>query len=112
LSHSVFHVSVYPFGETISRCYNAKDTNLSPRTGKDYDGLSFSSNPPKAGVKAVTTTIDQVNGTGHLKVNWTGGDHWVVVPTDTTVINWMYKGMASFWSRVLSGIVTEIIGGK
>ena len=50
----------------IYRYYSTKDTNLSPRTGIDYDGLSFSSNPPKAGVKSVTTTIDQVNGTGHL----------------------------------------------
>ena len=63
--------------------------------------------PPKKGVSAVVTTIQQVNATGLLKVIYTGGTHYLVVPPNGTVIDWMNQGMDSIWSQVLSDVVVE-----
>jgi len=90
--------------------YNAtKSKNLAPRNGKDYDGVSFSTNPPKPGQKAVATTINTVNATGLLHAVQ-HGTHVSVVPTGVPIQIWMSMGMNSIWSQTLSAIVIEVKG--
>ena len=95
----------------IYRYYSSKTENLSPRQGIDYDGLSFSTKPPRAGVPAVVTTIEQVNATGVLTAIQTSGTHVVIIPTTGTVNQWMREGQSSIWTQTLSGIVVEWDGG-
>ena len=97
---------------TIYRYYSSKTENLAPRIGKDYDGLSFSTKPPKPGIHAVVTTIEQVNATGILLAIRTGGSHVTVIPTNGSVIQWMEQGQSSMWTETLSGIVVEWDGGN
>ena len=90
--------------------YNASKTkNLAPRIGRDYDGLSFSTIPPKPGQKAVCTTINTVNSTGLLQAIQVG-THVSIVPTFAPVTSWMAAGMDSVWTKVLSAIVFEVKG--
>ena len=102
-----------PPSETIIyRYYSSKTENLSPRPGIDYDGLSFSTKPPRPGVSAVVTTIEQVNATGILTaVPPNKGTHVTVIPTNGTVNQWMSQGQSSIWSQTLSLIVVEWDGG-
>lgn len=100
-----------PQSTLIYRYYSSKTKNLSPRTGIDYDGLSFSTKPPRPGVSAVITTIEQVNATGNLIAISTGGSHVTIVPTNGTVDQWMSQGQSSIWSQTLSEIVVEWDGG-
>ena len=97
---------------TIYRYYASKTENLAPRIGKDYDGLSFSTKPPRRGVSAVVTTIEQVNSTGVLMAMPTGGSHVTVIPTNGTVIQWMEQGQSSTWSQALASVVFEWDGGN
>ena len=95
----------------IYRYYASKTENLAPRLGKDYDGLSFSTKPPKPGVKAVQTTIGAVNATEILQATLDNKAHVTVKPKGTgTVAMWMAMGQNSPWSQVLSLIVIEIEG--
>ena len=96
-----------PSSTVIYRYYSSKTENLSPRAGIDYDGLSFSTKPPRPGVSAVVTTIEQVNATGILTAIPNGGTHVTVIPTNGTVNQWMYQGQSSIWSQTLSLIVVE-----
>ena len=96
----------------IYRYYASKTENLAPRVNVDYDGLSFSTKPPKPGVSAVVTTIEQVNETGILHATFTGSTHVSIVPTNGTVIQWMEQGQSSVWSQVLSEVVVEWDGGN
>lgn len=91
----------------IYRYYSSKTENLAPRPGKDYDGLSFSTKPPRPGVSAVVTTIEGVNATGVLLAMPTGGSHVTVIPTNGSVSQWMAQGQSSIWSQTLSAIVIE-----
>ena len=100
-----------PTPTVIYRYYSSKTENLSPRQGIDYDGLSFSTKPPRPGVSAVVTTIEQVNATGILTAIPTGGTHVTVIPTNGTVNQWMSQGQSSIWSQTLSLIVLEWDGG-
>ena len=100
-----------PSQTVIYRYYATKTDNLSPRPGIDYDGLSFSTKPPRPGVSAVVTTIEQVNATGILKAIPTGGTHVTVIPTSGNVTQWMEQGQSSVWSQTLSLIVIEWDGG-
>ena len=100
-----------PTPTVIYRYYSSKTENLSPRPGIDYDGLSFSTKPPRPGVPAVLTTIEQVNATGILTAFPTGGTHVTVIPTNGTVNQWMSQGQSSIWSQTLSLIVVEWDGG-
>ena len=100
-----------PTPTVIYRYYSSKTENLSPRSGIDYDGLSFSTKPPRPGVSAVVTTIEQVNATGILTAIPTGGAHVTVIPTNGTVNQWMSQGQSSIWSQTLSLIVVEWDGG-
>ena len=104
-------VGPMPTPTIIYRYYSSKNENLSPRQGVDYDGLSFSTKPPRLGVSAVITTIEQVNATGILTAIPTGGTHITVMPTNGTVIQWMEQGQSSIWSQTLSMIVVEWDGG-
>ena len=96
-----------PKSTPIYRYYSSKTKNLAPRPGKDYDGLSFSTTPPRPGVPAVVTTIEEVNATGILVAMPTGGSHVTVMPTNGTVLQWMEQGQSSMWSQTLSNIVIE-----
>ena len=95
----------------LYRYYASKTENLSPRVGKDYDGLSFSTLPPRPGIKAVMTTVDAINATGILKAIPTSSVHYIIVPTNATVTEWMVQGQGSLWSYMLSTTVIEITGG-
>ena len=97
---------------TIYRYYSSKTENLAPRPNIDYDGLSFSTNPPRPGISAVVTTIEAVNSTGILQAIPTGGAHVVIIPTTGTVEQWMNQGQNSVWSKTLSSIVLEWDGGN
>ena len=92
---------------TIYRYFSSKTENLAPRKGKDYDGLSFSTIPPRPGVSAVETTIEQIDSTGILKAYKTSSTHVVVVPINGNVKQWMEEGMSSSWSQALSTVVIE-----
>ena len=92
----------------IFRYYSSKTKNLAPRKGVDFDGLSFSTKPPKPGVEAVVTTIEEVNATGILKAIPTGGTHVIIVPVGGTVLQWMEQGQSSIWTQMLSSVVTEV----
>ena len=96
-----------PKSTPIYRYYSSKTENLAPRPGKDYDGLSFSTTPPRPGVSSVVTTIEEVNATGILVAMPTGGSHVTVMPTNGTVLQWMEQGQSSTWSQTLSNIVIE-----
>ena len=87
-----------------------KTENLAPRIGKDFDGLSFSTKPPRDGVKAVATTINTVNATGILCAVKNGSSHVVVFPKIGSVTMWMAQGHDSIWTKTLSAIVWEIEG--
>ena len=91
----------------IYRYYSSKTENLAPRPGKDYDGLSFSTIPPRPGISAVVTTIEEINATGILMAMPTGGSHVTVIPTNGSVLQWMSQGQSSMWSQTLSAIVIE-----
>ena len=91
----------------IYRYYASKTENLAPRRGVDYDGLSFSTRPPRPGVAAVVTSIEHVNSTGNLMAIRTGGAHVIIIPTNGTVKQWMQKGQNSIWTKTLSNIVIE-----
>ncbi len=92
----------------IYRYYSTKSSNLVPRTGIDYDGLSFSTVPPsKRQYPAVKTTIEAINATGVLTVVQ-NGSHVSVVPVNGTVSEWMNQGESSDWTQILSSIVIEI----
>lgn len=91
----------------IYRYYSSKNENLAPRQGIDYDGLSFSTKPPRPGVSAVVTTVEQVNFTGMLKATLNEGTHATITPVNGTVEQWMKQGQSSIWTRVLSAIVVE-----
>ncbi len=93
-------------GTVIYRYYSSKTENLAPRVGKDYDGLSFSTIPPTNGKPYTVTTIEQINSTGIL-IAERQGNHVSVRPTNGTVLEWMYQGMNSIWSKTLSNIVVE-----
>ena len=95
-----------PSGTVIYRYYSSKTGNLAPRVGKDYDGLSFSTIPPINGKPYTVTTIEQINSTGIL-IAERQGTHVSVRPTNGTVLEWMYQGMNSIWSKTLSSIVVE-----
>ena len=92
----------------LYRYYASKTDNLAPRLGKDYDGLSFSTRPPRPGIKAVMTSVDAINSTGIMQAVKTSDTHYVVVPVGIPVTTWMLKGMSSIWSQVLSNIVIEM----
>ena len=95
----------------IYRYYASKTDNLAPRPGKDYDGLSFSTKPPRPGVEAVQTTIGAVNATGILEATLDSKIHVTVKPTGGgTVAMWMAMGQNSPWTQALSLIVVEIEG--
>ena len=96
----------------IYRYYSSKTENLAPRQGIDYDGLSFSTKPPRPGVSAVVTTVEQVNFTGILKATLNEGTHVTITPVNGTVEQWMKQGQSSIWTRVLSAIVVEWDGGN
>ena len=96
----------------IYRYYSSKEENLAPRPNIDYDGLSFSTRPPRPGVKAVITTIDTVNSTGILNATQNSSGHVTITPTNGTVIEWMQQGQSSIWSQTLSNIVVEWDGGN
>ena len=96
-----------PKDTIIYRYYASKSDNLAPRIGVDYDGLSFSTKPPKPGISAVVTTIEQVNATGVLWAIPTGGTHVTIIPVNGNVEEWMRQGQSSIWSQTLSGIVVE-----
>ena len=89
------------------RYHSSKTENLSPRPKIDYDGLSFSTKPPRIGVSAVFTTIEEINATGILTAIADGGSHVVVIPTNGTVQQWMDQGDNSLWTKVLSSLVIE-----
>ena len=95
-----------PSGTIVYRYYSSKTENLAPRAGRDYDGLSFSTIPPVNGKPYTVTTIEQINSTGIL-IAERQGTHVTVRPTNGTVLEWMYQGMDSIWSRTLSEIVVE-----
>ena len=80
---------------------------MSPRPKIDYDGLSFFTKPPRIGVSAVFTTIEEINATGILTAIADGGSHVVVIPTNRTVQQWMDQGDNSLWTKVLSSLVIE-----
>lgn len=101
-----------PKGTAIYRYYSSKTKNLAPRDKIDYDGLSFSTKPPRVGISAVVTTIEQLNSTGILFATPTGGSHVTVIPTNGTVKQWMEQGQSSVWSQTLAGIVVEWDGGN
>jgi len=101
-----------PSSTVIYRYYASKTENLSPRPKIDYDGLSFSTKPPRSGVSAVVTTIESVNATGILTAIPDGGAHVTIVPTNGTVNQWMDQGQSSIWSQTLAGIVIEWDGGN
>ena len=84
---------------------------MAPRPNIDFDGLSFSTRPPRKGVKAVATTIGIVNSTGMLTAVPTGGTHITIIPTIGTVQEWMNQGHSSVWTQILSNIVIEWDGG-
>ncbi len=94
----------------IYRYHLSKIENLSPRQNIDYDGLSFSTRPPRPGVRAVATTIEQVNATGILIAIPTGGTHVTIIPSNGSVEQWMRQGQNSLWSQTLSSIVVELGG--
>ena len=95
----------------IYRYYASKTENLAPRSGIDYDGLSFSTKPPRPGVKAVQTTVGAVNATGILEATLDSKLHVTVKPTGSgTVLMWMAMGQNSPWTQALSLIVVEIEG--
>lgn len=96
-----------PSPTVIYRYYASKTENLAPRPDVDYDGLSFSTRPPRPGVPAVVTTIEEVNATGTLMAFPTSRSHVLVVPVNGTVKQWMDQGQSSIWSRQLSSIVVE-----
>ena len=101
-----------PDGSTIIyRYYASKTSNLAPRENRDYDGLSFSSKPPRKGVNAVVTTVEAVNATGTLRAIHTSGNHYIIVPVNGTVVQWMNEGHDSIWTQSLSMIVIELSGG-
>ncbi|MBQ7232472.1 MAG: RHS repeat-associated core domain-containing protein [Bacillales bacterium] len=101
-----------PDGSTIIyRYYASKTSNLAPRENIDYDGLSFSSKPPRKGVNAVVTTVEAVNATGTLRAIHTSGNHYIIVPVNGTVVQWMNEGHDSIWTQSLSMIVIELSGG-
>ena len=102
-------VTTSPSDVVIYRYNATKSKNLAPRSGKDYDGLSFSTVPPKSGQKAVATTISAVNATGLLTAVQKGS-HVSIVPTGVPVTLWMSMGMDSIWSQTLAAIVVEIEG--
>ena len=93
----------------IYRYHATKTKNLWPRSGIDFDGVSFSTHY-RPGVKAVATTIEDVNASGILYAFETGNGHVLVVPTNGTVKQWMYEGKNAIWSKRLSSIVYEING--
>ena len=90
----------------------------------DYDGLSFSLNPPTRSKQypVAVTTIEAVNAAGILTTDQKGNhvsikpvngtvNDWItqgIVPTNRTVAEWMAQGMNSHWSSILSSIVIEI----
>ena len=105
-------VAIRPTVPTVIFRYHAsKQENLAPRPGIDFDGLSFSTKPPRPGVSAVVTTIEEINSTGILMAIPTGGSHVIVVPTNAPVVQWMRQGQSSIWSFILSRTVTEWNGG-
>ena len=102
-------ITTDPSDVVIYRYNTTKNKNLAPRKGIDYDGLSFSTIPPKSGQKAVCTTINTVNSTG-LLLTIQKGTHVAIVPAHATVETWMATGMDSIWSKTLSVIVFEVRG--
>ena len=96
-----------PNDTIVYRYHSSKTENLSPRPKIDYDGLSFSTKPPRIGVSAVFTTIEEINATGILTAIADGGSHVVVIPTNGTVQQWMDQGDNSLWTKVLSSLVIE-----
>ena len=69
--------------------------------------MSFSTKPPKNGISAIVTTIEEVNSTGVLMAVQNGSTHVTIRPTNATVLQWMNEGEASIWSQTLSWIVIE-----
>ena len=57
------------------------------------------------------TTVDAVNATGILKVIQTSATHYIIVPVNATVIQWMMEGHNSIWTQTLSMVVIELSGG-
>ena len=91
----------------IYRYHATKEENIAPRKNKDYDGLSFSTKPPKPHqFPAVYTTIDAVESTGIL-TTVRKGSHVSIVPTNDSVMEWINQGQDSQWSQALSDIVIE-----
>ena len=101
-----------PEDTVIYRYHSSKTSNLAPRPGIDYDGLSFSTRPPRPGVDAVVTTVNTVNATGVLRANVGAHGHVTIVPVGATVEQWMNEGQGSLWSQTLSAIVVEWDGDK
>ena len=95
---------------TIYRYYSSKTNNLSPRPGIDYDGLSFSTRPPRPGVSAVMTTVEQVNATMFLCAvqDPKNKTHYLILPTNGTINQWMDQGQSSIWTQALANIVIEL----
>ena len=97
-----------PTVTVIYRYHSTKTSNLAPRAGIDFDGLSFSTIPPSANqYPAVMTTIEAVNATGVLSAVRVG-THVSIIPTTGTVGQWMAEGQNSLWSQALSLIVIEM----
>ena len=101
----------YQSETTIYRYYTTKTDNLAPRPGEDFDGLSFSLNPPTRSKQypVVVTTIEAVEATGIL-TTVQKGTHVSIVPTNGTVAEWMDQGQNSCWSFTLSLIVIQLGG--
>lgn len=78
--------------ELIYRYRSSKTENLAPRSGKDFDGLSFQTPPPTDGRPYVVTTIEIVNSTGVLKAV-RKGTHVSITPANGSIEQWMSQGM-------------------
>ena len=105
---SVAEKTSIPPVTVIYRYHSTKTTNLAPRTGIDFDGLSFSTIPPSANqYPAVMTTVEAVNAS-HMFTAIQVGTHVSIIPTNGTVVQWMAEGQNSLWSKALSLIVIEM----
>ena len=74
-------------GTKIYRSASGTFQSLTPRPGKDYDGLSFSLTPPKG--KYFETTVEKVNATLSLVAFIDGPNHCSVRPKHGTIEGWM-----------------------
>jgi len=95
----------------LFRYYSTKTSNLWPRDGVDYDGLSFMAVPPKSyQYPYVFTSVDRLTKTGMFIVIPTKKkNHYLVIPKDGNIDGWMKDGEKSIYTKRLALAVTEVI---